>query len=304
MYNWKNLVCMIGIMWLWKATGSQAAENDLGYMTEKYGESPGLYYEQLGETTLYNTDWKTVVYVNLRQTDGDIEQLGQYITHVNQLCHATEIQNWTDCNHFNTLSVETFKKIKRSENFLRELIGDNPRRKRRGALNFAGEISKILFGTLDADDANYYNEQIKHFEESSEDLTSLMKQLSSIVKASLGTFNETVSDLEYNSQVTKNGLIKLKSYMERIVTNTESRLNLLDLKITAEGHIAQVNSALSAMQRNIDLIIESVVNAQKAILQPQTVAQSLILEILKGSISAFPKETMTPFIIGKESAHL
>jgi hypothetical protein len=247
---------------------------------------------------------QTVLYVNLGQTNRDIEQLGQYIAHINQLCHATEIQNWTDCSHFNILSEETFKRIKGSENLLRELIGDNPRMKRRGALNFVGEICKILFGTLDADDANYYNEQIKHLEESSEDLTNLMKQQLSIVKASLGTFNETISDLEYNSQVTKNGLIKLKSYMERILTNTESQLNLVDLKITAEDHIPQVNSTLSAMQINLDLIIESVINAQKGILQPQIVAPSLVSEILKGSISAFPKETMAPFIIGKESAHL
>jgi hypothetical protein len=139
--------------------------------------------------------------VNLGQTDREIEQLGQYIAHINQLCHATEIQNWTDCSHFNTLSKESFKKIKGSENLLRELLGDSskPVRKRRGVLNFVGEISKILFGTLDADDANYYNEQIKHFEENSEDLTGLMRQQISIVKGSLGTFNETISDLEYNS---------------------------------------------------------------------------------------------------------
>jgi hypothetical protein len=51
--------------------------------------------------------------------------------------------------------------------------------------------------------------------------------------------------------------------MERFIENTESQLNLLEIKITAEGHIAQVNNALSAIQRNLDLMIESVINAQK-----------------------------------------
>jgi hypothetical protein len=36
----------------------------------------------------------------------------------------------------------------------------------RGAFNFIGEVSKILFGTMD-EDAQYYNEQIRHFEETS-----------------------------------------------------------------------------------------------------------------------------------------
>jgi hypothetical protein len=55
-----------------------------------------------------------------------------------------------------------------------------------------GKISKILFGTLDSDDANYYNEQIKHFEGETEDITSLMNQQLSIIKASLGTVNSTI----------------------------------------------------------------------------------------------------------------
>jgi hypothetical protein len=279
---------------------------ELGYKTEQYGESPGLYYEHLGETSLYNTEWKAIIYVNLGQTDQEVDQLGQYIEHVIQLCQLTEVQNWTDCNHFSVLARENFVKVKGSEGLLRELIGGSqePGRKRRGVLNFVGEISKILFGTLDSDDAEYYNEQIRHFEENSEDITSLMKQQLSIVKATLGTFNETVSDLEYNSNVIKSGLIKLKDYMESVASNSESRLNILDVKITVEGYIAKVNNALDAMQRNLDLMIESVMNAQKGILQPQIISPSLIVETLRSSISSFPKDTMAPFILSKDSLHL
>jgi hypothetical protein len=94
---------------------SQTSAEELGYQNEKYGESPGLYYEQLGEITLYNT--------SLGQTDREIDQIGQYINHVNQLCRVTEIQNWTDCSHFNFYSRDILKQIKESENVLRELIG-------------------------------------------------------------------------------------------------------------------------------------------------------------------------------------
>jgi hypothetical protein len=162
---------------------------------------------------------------------------------------------------------------------LEELIGSNYRssRKRRGALNFVGEISKILFGTLDADDADYY-EQIKRFEENSEDMTSLMKQQLSIIKASLGTFNETLSDMEYNDKIVQKGLSYLKSYLERFTSETETKLDLLSLKINAEGHIAQINSALNAMQRNLDLMTESILNAQKGVLQPQIVSPSLLMK--------------------------
>jgi hypothetical protein len=187
-----------------------------------------------------------------------------------------------------------FTRAKGSERLLRELIGEKrePLRKRRGVLNFVGEISKILFGTLGSDDADYYNEQIRHFEENSEDMTSLMKQQLSIVKASLGTFNETVSDLEHNSNVMRNGLIDLKSYMEKFISNDESLLNLLDIKITVECHIAKVNNALNAMQGNLDLMIESVIKAQRGTLQPQIVSQNLIIETLRKSFSERYKGTI------------
>jgi len=49
--------------------------------------------------------------------------------------------------------------------------------------NFIGELSKILFETMDVDDAKYYNEQIKLFEQSSEETNTLLKQQLSVVRS-------------------------------------------------------------------------------------------------------------------------
>jgi hypothetical protein len=269
MTPWRLWLFAVGIMLYLPIYEMKSSAEGLGYSVDKYDESPGLYYELLGEAMLYNTEWKTVVYVNLRQTDSETEQLGQYISYINKLCLATEVQNWTDCNHFSSLSNDRFKQVKGTEKLLHELIGNSGHiRRRRGALNFVGEISKILFGTLDSDDADYYNEQIKHFEEESEDMTSLMKQQLSIIKASLGTVNSTISDMEYNDHVIQEGLSSLKSYMEKFSAETETQLNILGVNVTVEGHIARASRALEAMQRNLDLMIEIALNAQKGILQP------------------------------------
>jgi len=44
-----------------------AAVNDFGYSVEKYDESPGIYYENIGVAVLYTIAWRTVVYVNLNR---------------------------------------------------------------------------------------------------------------------------------------------------------------------------------------------------------------------------------------------
>jgi len=46
------------------ALSNVAALNDLGYSIERYDESPGIYYENKGVAVLYNTAWRTIMYVN------------------------------------------------------------------------------------------------------------------------------------------------------------------------------------------------------------------------------------------------
>ena len=36
---------------------------------QTFKESPGLYYDHLGEAQLYNTEWKLVTYINLRDAE-------------------------------------------------------------------------------------------------------------------------------------------------------------------------------------------------------------------------------------------
>jgi hypothetical protein len=49
-----------------------------------------------------------------------------------------------------------------------------------------GEMAKILFGPMDENDAHYYNERMKLFEQNSDDLTALIKQQLYVLKSSLG----------------------------------------------------------------------------------------------------------------------
>lgn len=45
---------------------------------ERYNESPGLYYQRLGDAQLYNTEWKIVTYVNLDEADRNLDIVKRY----------------------------------------------------------------------------------------------------------------------------------------------------------------------------------------------------------------------------------
>jgi hypothetical protein len=81
-----------------------------------------------------------------------------------------EIRNWTGCSQFRGLVTGRFRHLESSAGLLTHVtgIGNGKSRWKRDILNFVGEISKVLFGTLDENDAEYYDEQIRQFERNSE----------------------------------------------------------------------------------------------------------------------------------------
>jgi hypothetical protein len=62
----------------------------LGYTVERYDESPGFYYENRGVAALYNTAWRTIVYMGLSKIEIEILALRQYIHHVEILCQMSD----------------------------------------------------------------------------------------------------------------------------------------------------------------------------------------------------------------------
>jgi hypothetical protein len=134
-----------------------ATLNNLGYSVEKYDKSPGIYYENRGVAVLYTIAWRTIAYVNLNRIDNETLVIRQYVHHVEMLCQMTVVRNWTGCAHFSTDARERLNHLAKTERLLKEITGQQIGgiRRKRGVFNFVGELSKILFGTMDEDDAKY-----------------------------------------------------------------------------------------------------------------------------------------------------
>jgi hypothetical protein len=90
--------------------------------------------------------------------------------------------------------------LTRTEGLLKEITGGKTggKGKKRSVFNFIGELSKILFGTTDEEDARYYNERIKLFEQNSDDMNTLLKQQLCVTKSSFGAVNSTLINVEYS----------------------------------------------------------------------------------------------------------
>ena len=86
---------------------------EAGYRLERYDDSPGLYFEGLGQAMLYDTVWKAIVYVQLkpmRQTTAT----EQYADYINKLCTSLDFKGWTLCSHLDDL---TFSKLQQAKEY-------------------------------------------------------------------------------------------------------------------------------------------------------------------------------------------
>jgi hypothetical protein len=110
--------------------------------------------------------------------------------------------------------------------------------------------------------------------------------------------------MEYNEEKVKTGLLQLKNYLESVTAEKREKLNILAAKVTVEGHIARVGEATNVLQRNLDILLQSIVNARKGILQPQIVSPKVIMDALMQSMPSFPKDTTSPFPLSKKSLDL
>jgi hypothetical protein len=81
-------------------------------------------------------------------------------------------------------------------------------------------------------------------------------------------------------------------------------MKLFSDKIETGGHILRVNNAINTLQRYLDLLIDSVINAQEGVLQPQAISPVTSMETIIKSVPAFPKDTALAFPLSKNSAHL
>jgi len=126
----------------------------------------------------------------------------------------------------------------------------------------------------------------EHLEQGSVTLTQLLKEQLIVVKSTLRTINETLTDVEYNEQKMRQGLTALQSHVTTLGTQEENATHLLSLKITLD-HIVRALDAAQTTLRNLDILVESIAIAQKGTLAPRVMSPSMLLDALRNSSSFF-----------------
>jgi hypothetical protein len=227
-----------------------------------------------------------------------------YIGYIERLCSRADLRSWTAYNHLDELTSTRLRQAREIERLITSIIGQKSEenRRKRGSFDFVGKVSMILYGTMDGDGAQYYNDQTEHFEQNSNSLTHLLEQQLTTVRSTLGAINETLSDVTYNESKMRDGLLQLQCYVGSITAQYGNMTNMLSVKITLESHIGWLLDGLNVL-RHLDIILGSLVDAQQGILHPQVIPPHLIIDALVRDSPYFPPNTSPLITLSKDSAH-
>jgi hypothetical protein len=172
---------------------------------QQFEEYPGLYYDFVGEEQLYNTEWKIVTYINLETVDENFKTVKNYAQMSADFCKKYKHKLWinyTGCLNSIRRTDRPIREVNNLQSILRQLTRNEDEFihacNKRGIFDFVGGISKILFGTLDAEDANYYTNKISQLESEQLDFLKLSKEQITVVNSTLISVNSTLLTVSKN----------------------------------------------------------------------------------------------------------
>ncbi|XP_049846063.1 uncharacterized protein LOC126298652 [Schistocerca gregaria] len=261
-------------------TASEHATNE--YQVTPFPSSSGLYYDNRGQVEIYSTTWRIVTYVNLDIITERFQNAERYGRAAVQRCRETLTQlnvGLIECRVLDQQVTHHVEKITGLQLLVQQLTKHETRRKR-GVFNFVGQVSKILFGTLDEADAAYYKERIDAMEKNSEGLLRLTKEQVAVVRATLAGVNRTVYTLESNEHVLKTGMQRLERFMKEYVKETDIGFKRVASFATVTEQVLQLSAVFGQIEEKYEQMINAIVNAQKGILQPHIINPVQIVKYL------------------------
>lgn len=247
------------------------------YNNVEIPQSSGIYYEQLETVRFYETSWEIVTYLELSTFEEKLSYLNNIYSKTKQLCQHKSLNEISFCNNHEILD-QLIPSIYKQEKTLKTLIGNH--RQKRALLNIVGSLFKSIFGTLDEEDAEFYNDAINKVNQNENHLVDLIKQQVQVVKSTITNFNNTIVSLNNNKITFNENLSKLSKYIEGI----NKKYFDLELKQTIGNHFSLINLMLNELETEYETIINSILFAKSNILHPFVMTPLQLIEELKKSL--------------------
>jgi hypothetical protein len=289
--------------------GEMVLGGSLDIRNEPVEHSPGLYCQHETQARLYNSEWKIVTYLDLQQASDNVDAAGKYIEATVDFCNKHSNSLWLNLTECRTTIRDATRKLERLKG-MRNLASQltkterNLPRTKRGLFNFVGQISHSLFGTLDSDDEQFFNNNISQLEEEQAGLVRLAREQMVVVKSTLKSVNRTLNEVTNNELILEKGLQDIKEFINKENGEIKRQYTYTSMLVILNDHAIQIQRALEEVKDECNIIIQSCLNVKKGIIQPQVLSPIHMIDILRSSQDLFPRGLQVPVQLTEAYAYL
>lgn len=244
-------------------------------------KNQSIYFDKVTDMHLIRDEWKLVVYYDMAPFWQGIKIFKSYITSLETTCSSLKKQN--QCELVLLQLRHGFTELAHNNNVLLEQKLSITRQ-RRGLINGIGSIANSLFGVLDQNFAEKYEQDIASINKNEKHLALLWKNQTSIVEAENNILKRVEQMLEKQHKMYNQHLISLDKATNTIASEVQ------DTKITNDFTLMSIiaNSILINLKSLQETLLETVTDIHYGklnihILTPQQLTEEL--NIISGHLS-------------------
>jgi hypothetical protein len=149
-----------------------------------------------------------VTYVNISKPEATYNTVLDFVCQTKGMRKELSFESTSICQSHLLLIQQSLSQVYRTGAIIAQVTstkedenfsaGSTNSKSKRGAFNFVGSASKILFGTSSDEDATYYKDRISELQSEQLSMLRLAKEQTIVVRSSLQTVNFTFADVAAN----------------------------------------------------------------------------------------------------------
>jgi len=235
-----------------------------------------------------NSVWKLVIELDVGALEIRYQQLQDYIKTTEGHCKRLTGNTQQACQNIMKIVQKDEEKLTLQLTHLRALYR-NPN-DRRGLINAIGMISKTLFGTMDADDAQVINKQLELLRNNEKTLQHAVKNQLKVLDATIGHTERLEKTLTYN---------------ENLLANTTQRMGAQLAKFAQQEdiieHLLILTTIMTDLIQDIENSIDFLTNTASGVIPTRLFPLEKIVKELREAATHLTKGLHFPFKIQIEN---
>lgn len=266
-YNLRSLLILAIFSCILGLVGAKPIEKT--FEIQKFKSQPGIYFEEIGQAKLINSEWHLIVYFKL---DGFWQQMDLFKKHRRRMEHICNYISesclygeYITCNQTLQQFDLHFGEVESKNSLFHAInIPNNNKRTKRGLIDGVGMLAGELFGVLDSRFAEKYRIDIETVEENEHHALELIKNQTSIIDSTLNLMKKSEMDIQKQFD-------RLSVYCNNIsllISQKKEEIETINRKQLFSEMAIQTMLALERLEKLQDTFIDVITDTQQGHTNP------------------------------------